>query len=367
MQKYLSSCRFDLMAKYLYIKYEDKKINTNFYRDLYHNHIITFNNCNELPDSENPNQNPKKNIDDFFESFDKLIYSIKNNGFDNKYPITIGNNGVIINGAHRLMISYFYNIQPTYKLLPGPGNVDYNCNFFLNRKSHPSLDSLYTDTMALEYIKHNPNIRAMVLYPTAYPYNKFRELFHIINQYAYIYYSKSIKLNPNGISNLIKEMYRGEEWIGGMFPVGFSPGGKAQRCVGLQGNKMYPTILLLLDMNELDKCDELKDKCRVLFGIGKHSLHISDYMKDTFRIASSLLNENSIDYLNKGTNDISENTKRMLLQYFENIGENNEDYSIKEILDKISYIKTGDNDELLYNPKNYYYINGCKIHKDIKI
>ena len=100
------------------------------------------------------------------------------------------------------------------------------------------------------------------------------------------------------------------------FPGGFSPGGKAQRCIT---TKNYPTILLLLEINNLNKCVELKEKCRALFNIGKHSLHISDYEKDTFRIASSLLNENSINFLNNGTNDISENTKDLLRKYFNNI------------------------------------------------
>ena len=367
MTYYLSSCRFDLMAKYLYIKSKENKLNTDFFKDLYHNHIITFNNCNELPDSENPNQKAKKNIEDFYESFDNLIDNIKKNGFDNKYPISIGTNKVIINGAHRLMISYFYNIEPQYKLLKEPGNIDYNCNFFLNRKSNPSLNKVYADTMALEYIKHNSNIRAMIIYPVAFSYNKFNELFNIINNYAYIYYNKSINLTNKGISNLIKEMYRGEEWIGGMFPKGFSPGGKAERCVNKDNVKMFPTILLLLDMKDLNKCIELKEKCRNLFNLGKHSLHISDYVNDTFRIASSLLNENSIDFLNKGTNDISKNTKNLLKQYFKNIGENNEDYLIKKITDNIIYINIGEDDELLYNPKNFYYINGYKIHKDIDL
>ena len=39
--------RFDLMAKYLYVKYKD--INSNFYKTLYHKHLITFNNCWEHP------------------------------------------------------------------------------------------------------------------------------------------------------------------------------------------------------------------------------------------------------------------------------------------------------------------------------
>ena len=30
---------------------------------------------------------------------------------------------------------------------------------------------------------------------------------------------KFVKLNDNGINNLIKELYRNEEWIGGLFHI----------------------------------------------------------------------------------------------------------------------------------------------------
>ena len=147
----------------------------------------------------------------------------------------------------------------------------------------------------------------MVLFPVAYQQNNFKKLENIIKNYGYIYYEKDINLNKNGLNNLIKEIYRGEEWIGGMFPLGFSPGGKAIRCFS-----NYPTKIILIDMNDIAKCIELKQKCRDLFNLEKHSLHISDYIEDTFRIASALLNKNSIDFLNKGTNDISINTKILL-------------------------------------------------------
>ena len=66
----------------------------------------------------------------------------------------------------------------------------------------------------------------MILYPTAYDnIDKFQTILNIIKEYGNIYYEKFINLNKNGISNLIKEAYRGESWIGGMFPNGFSNGG----------------------------------------------------------------------------------------------------------------------------------------------
>ena len=386
---YIVPERFDLMAKYLYIKSKDKKYNTNFFKELYHKHIITFNNCYELPDPTMKNSIKKENIEDFMNSFDKLIDNIKNNGYNKKYPIPVGNNNVIINGAHRLMISYYYNKQPIFKKLNIPGDT-YDFNFFKNRKTYPKLSDVYSDTMALEYIKHNKNIRCMILYPTAYDnIDKFQTILNIIKEYGNIYYAKFINLNKNGISNLIKEAYRGESWIGGMFPNGFSNGGKTELCLS---NKNNTTTVILISMNDISKCIEMKERCRNIFNKGKHSLHMSDYIEDTFRICSSLLNNNSIHFLNNGTNDISNNTKRLLINYFNKLDNNNEDYCLTSSLimelyglrqaKDIDYLQKDDiklnlkdvgihdgiweryygmyKDEILYNPNNYFYFNGFK-------
>ena len=141
-------------------------------------------------------------------------------------------------------------------------------------------------------------------------------------------------------------------------------------------------------MNDVNKCVELKEKCRDLFRIGKHSLHISDYPSDTWRISSALLNNNSINYLNNGTNDISEYTKKLLEQYFEN--DIDEDYCLTSSLilemyglrnaNDIDYLHKDDKElenyglhsgewlnyynknkyDIIYNPLNHFYFNGCK-------
>jgi len=385
----IHACRFDLMAKYLYIKYKEKNIKSSFFKELYHKHLITFNNCYELPDLHSKEQIDKTNIETFINNFDKLIESIKFNGFNKKYPIPMGNNNIIINGAHRLIVCYYFNIIPEFIKINENGNTSYNYSFFLNRKPNPPLDKLYADSMALEYIKHNPKIRTMIVYPTAFNSEKLLYISKIISEYGYIYYSKSAGLSKKGINNLVKELYRGEEWIGGLFPSGFSPGGKSQRCFT---DIPHPTIIILIEMKDTNKLVELKEKCRAIFNIGKHSLHISDFQEDTFRVASSLLNNNSIDFLNNGTNDVSENTKNLLTKYFDKIKNNNEDfcltsslimemYGLRQAKD-IDYLHKDNmeinlkdvglhsgkwenyyhihKDEIIYNPENHFYFNGFK-------
>lgn len=389
--------RFDLMAKYIYLKY--RLYNINFHKELYHNHIITFNNCWEHPGD-------KKCIEDFFNEYDKLINNINKNGYDNNFPIPLGNNNVIINGGHRLITSYYFNKNPLFIRENDIGNMDYNYKFFLNRQINPPLQRKYTDIMALECIKCIKNMRCMILFPNTFEYNKENIIENYIKSYGVLYYDKYIKLNINGINNLIKELYREEEWIGGMFPNGFSPGGKSERCIN-KNNKEQNVKIYLFYMRDLDKLIELKEKCRNIYKIGKHSLHISDFTKDTFRIASSLLNENSIHYLNNGTNDISENTKKLLINYFNKLDENKENeenfcltsslimemYNLRKAKD-IDYLQKDNinlnlkdtgihdgiwekyygihKDEIIYNPNNHFYFNGYKfatleIIKNMKI
>jgi len=376
--KFISPTRFDLMAKLLYIKSKEKNLNTNYFKELYHKHIITFNNCWEYPGT-------KTSIEDFYNNFDNLIDDMKKNGYNETHPIIIGNNGVLVNGAHRLMTSFYLQKKAAYIYENKNGTTAYHYNFFLKRKKNSPLDRKYTDRISLEYIKICKNLRSMVIYPVAYNVEKINHINQIISEYGYLYYSKTVNLTKNGVNNLIKEAYRGEAWIGGLFPRGVTE--KARLCVGKN-----PTILFLIYMNDLSKLVELKEKCRVLFGLGKHSLHISDYTEDTFRIASSILNENSIHYLNNGNNDITPQTKQLLANYFKKVGEKREDYCLTSSLimemyhlrpaKDIDYLhkdneilqlsKTGihdgkwltyyhiNKDEIIYNPKYHFYFNGFK-------
>jgi len=342
--------RFDLMAKYLYIKYNH--LNIIFFKELYKQHMITFNNCWEYPGT-------KTCIDDFYKSFDLLIDDMKKNGFNDKYPILLYND-LLVNGSHRLMVSYFYNLKSIFKKADyDHGNGEYNYNFFLNRKKFPNLDILYSDTMALEFIKLDSNMRIMITYPNIN--NKFNYLETIIKNYGYLYYKKTIKLNDNGVNNLIKEFYRNESWIGGMFPQGINPGGKYNVCKGSN-----PINIYLIHLYDLNKLIELKNKCRELYNLGKHSLHMSDYCEDTYRIASSLLNKNSIHFLNNGTNDLSEKTKKTLEIYFDKLQNNNEDYCVtSSVIMEMYGLRKAKDIDYLHISDNVLNIENIGVHNGI--
>ena len=72
--------RFDFMAKYLYIWAKDMKINSTFFQELYHKHILVFNNCWECSDPLIGDKKTKKGINEFLQSFNNLIVDMKKNG-----------------------------------------------------------------------------------------------------------------------------------------------------------------------------------------------------------------------------------------------------------------------------------------------
>lgn len=400
MEKIISLNRFDLIAKFLYIKYYSN-YNIEYYFILYKKHIDVFNKNWEYPGT-------KTNIKDFITSFNNLIESFKNKGFEtNTSVIQIGNNNVLINGAHRLMISFYLNINPKLTIdLNSQGSI-YNYDFFRNRnnywrrdnKNYNTMNEEMLDNMALEFIKIKNNIRCIVFYPIInikYDENK-KKIFDILKKYGIIGYEKQIELNKNGVCNLIKELYRGESWIGGMFP-NDSCGGKFDLCIDKQSNSQYIN-LILLQFDDLNKCINCKEELRNIFNIKKNSLHIPDTQIETFRICSSLLNENSIYFLNNGTNNLSCNTKKNLIDYYNKLQNNQildetEKYCLTSSLvmelfnlrnaKDLDYLNiyneekfsnknisihnkkwltyyTLKNIDIIFDPTNHFYLNGFKI------
>ena len=81
LKELLHPSRFDLMAKYLYLKSLDKNLETDFFKEMYHKHLITFNGCKEFPDTTLGERGlSKTNINAFINSFKILIDNKKKDG-----------------------------------------------------------------------------------------------------------------------------------------------------------------------------------------------------------------------------------------------------------------------------------------------
>ena len=121
----LSKYRFDIFVKYYYVKSYIENKNVTEAKRIYLSHIKAFNNFYE-PDGR------KNSPKDFIEKFNALIDNIKFCNNLNKTVIPISTTGIPIDGAHRIAISLYFNLEIKYcvfDLLDGK----YDEIFFLQR------------------------------------------------------------------------------------------------------------------------------------------------------------------------------------------------------------------------------------------
>lgn len=107
--KLLTVNRIDIIFKLLYLKLAKKEAKV-FAKEIYFEHIKLITNGLYKESGSN-----KKSFEDYLESFDRLVESIKENGFDSKISsIPISNQKSITNGSHRVAISIYLDIKNIY-------------------------------------------------------------------------------------------------------------------------------------------------------------------------------------------------------------------------------------------------------------
>ena len=151
-----SAKRIDLISKYKYIEYLDKNINVDYYKDMYKDIIGAFSDGKYV---EVGNQN-KKCIEDYLYFFDKLIYSIKKDGFKNTISvIPVDKYGTIIDGSHRTSICAYYNKKVETVCITDT-EINYDLYYFKNKLVKES----YLDNLCFEYAKIKNNIHLLCVF-----------------------------------------------------------------------------------------------------------------------------------------------------------------------------------------------------------
>jgi len=381
--KFLNFNRFDIAAKIPYVRNKKKKTKSNFHKEMYLEHLRVWNNFQEkFP--------PKETKTEFLESFDSLIDDIQKNNFDPSYGKIPTFNNSATNGSHRIAICIALNrgveSEPA-AISKGQYLCDYK--YFKNKKNFvpTGLETFYMDEMALEFCRNKNNLFTITLFPSHD--HSTKGLIETISKNYGIIYSKEVKLTPLGKFNYIHNLYYEESWIGTK-QSGF-PGvqEKTQLCFTKGDN----ITVLLVEENNPNKIIELKKELREICNVGKHSVHINDTQEETWRIASSVYNENSIHLINnrrisdmdnfdfyfkkyltflntlKGPDDYCIDASAVLSAYglrdcrdldflhlknVPSIDKNIDCHNVEAIHYNIS------KDEIIYNPRNHFYLFGIK-------
>jgi len=371
--------RIDIVIKYMYVKHFMKQEDSNWFEKLYNEHIKVFNGFVENDGAD------KLGKEAFISSFKETIESIKVNGYlDEAEPISLGQMGIPLDGAHRIAASLYFNTKVKVCASKNKEYV-YNYKFFLNR----GLKRKYIDPVAIEYCKLVPNSFVAIVYPSAS--GKDQNIEDIFSRWGEIFYRKEVRINKFGARLLMRQIYAGEEWLGS-WKTGFSgANSKASSC--FRGGGVARVFVINSSVENMVRA---KEEIRELFNIGKHSIHITDIQDESIQLAQVLLNDNSVYFLNNAKNKYFPNFYAFLKQYkslFENDKHDIENYCIDgssvlsafgirdsrdldylhhsncQTLNGGEYIHSHNEEakyydieiaDIISDPSNYFYLDGVK-------
>lgn len=386
----LHTNRYDIIFKYIYIKYASiYKFFGNWTNKLYKQHIQLLNGGYEMLTSV---QNKQKNsVKDFFIDFQNIINIFAKNQYIER-PLPLYDTNNILNGSHRTACHIFYNKKLLYKVIPNSKPFKCHSEYFknreLNKKKLPlpgkdiinSVDKKYMDFSILEYILLKKDVRILCMYSNNYNNYQQKILQYIFYTKTNIVYSKTITMTDIGLYNFIKEAYLTETFV--------NITSKTNATKSNYNNNNYTITVYVLENNltEYSKSGgKHKTELRKLFN-NHNAVHISDNNDDTIRMAKIIFNENTLKFYNTIKHDYDNNTINLFNNYT-NMIKNNDNYCIvssyilnlyklrnaKDIdyihndtelsIRSHNHLKKHHNDtilNLIYNPDNYFYFHGYK-------
>lgn len=301
--------RFDLFAKLFYIK--NRKTNRKIALDVYNNHIKAFN-----PDLKEPGRKDKNGYDDFVASFDNVIDDIEQNGFDkSKSIVPVDENGVILDGAHRVSIlSYLDKTVNIVRFKNVVNNGRFDFDYFLKR----GLNWKIADIIANEMVQWRPNMLIACLWPRMGGANVKKEALSIINSRYPLCYTKTINTNMESFVRFIAKVYEDAPWVGNEANDYEGARNKALSC--FDSNRQI--AFALFESDNLDEIIAFKAELRQKFQSEKHSIHITDNVEETKNIASHVFDADSLNSWNQLNNGIVQQCKSFFAEkayYFKHV------------------------------------------------
>ncbi|MCH5342452.1 MAG: hypothetical protein J1E64_00325 [Acetatifactor sp.] len=311
--------RFDLISKIKYVENKVQGLKLNFIKKYYLKTIEAF---TEGTFIEEDGTELKKTAEDFLRIFDELIYDIKDNGVDpQRSLIPVNYEGILDDGAHRTAIAIYFkqSIPITYV----QNKINFNYKFFRKRL----LDEKILDWTATEYCKLRHNTYLVCIWPRADYEALYDQIYEFLEQQAKIVYEKKIKFSVTGFIYFIAQIYSHQDWVGNEKNHFLGAAEKARNC----WDEKRKVLSFVIEAQSLERVVHIKEYIRGMFGIGNHSIHITDNQKETISIASLLYNKNSLDLMNYGEPDkyLQSSLKRKTFaQYIRKAGMSIDDFVV---------------------------------------
>lgn len=275
----LTATRFDLAFKLFYLKI--KAYDVALAEQIYAEHI----NALTLGKFSEPGNDEKSSRERYLEAFEQTFDSMREKGFDKTTSLVpLSKNGSIANGAHRLA-SAIYLKQDVDCVRLATFDHLYDYSFFYKR----NLSRKTLDAVATTFIEYATGVYIAYIWPTANA--KMEQVTAIIPN---IVYTKEVTFEQNGAHNLLSQVYQGEQWLGSIENGFEGVKGKLVECF----RSYDPVKVIAFQASTLDEVLVIKEQLREAFGVGKHSIHITDTKEESLQAARMLFNDNGIHFLN---------------------------------------------------------------------
>lgn len=283
----ICASRFDLMAKWIYIDAREKGIDMTIATQVYKDNINSFS-CGTYFE---PGMTEKDSFQKYLNDFDVIIDDIKENGFDDTISlIPVGKDNRIFDGSHRVSAAAYYNKNVTIIRFPDKTpNYDYNYRYFRNY----IMSDINMGYMAKQYAYLKDDCFFVCIWPVA-DKKILPVVEELLEKIVEIVYSQDVYLNYEGMRNLMIQIYGKQDWVGNIDDKFDGVKYKAKPC--FRENELLKTYLI--ESKSFEEVVNIKNQIREIFGIGNHSIHISDDKEETREMAELLYNPNSVNFMN---------------------------------------------------------------------
>ena len=278
----LSPARLDVMAKYIYALHRAMGVPSGWGHHVYREHLRVWNRFQE------GDQSRKSSFDDYRLSFDRLIEDLSKKGFNESLGLVpVDRDNAIIDGSHRLAAALAAG-TPVSGVRFNAQAGQYDSEYF----RQCGLGSDVLDDMALNYCRLDARVRVAVLFPVAR--GRDDEILQLLRNEGAIVHRKAVTISHSGRANLVRLLYRNEPWLGD----GSRPTPGLLHHVNSRFGGFEPVRFIFFVGGNGAANRAVKERIRSFFELGNDSIHINDSHEQTVSIAESVLNSNSLHFLN---------------------------------------------------------------------
>ncbi len=234
-----------------------------------------------------PGNSEKNTIESYLETFLFLSSDIGKRGFDKSLSlIPVSPSKTILNGAHRVSAAIYSGCSVRVVTLPVE-EPRYDAEYFLQR----GVDPRAVELAVTEFIEWSDNSYIALIWPSA---TSMEKLESAENLFPNIIYKKNVSLNYEGGFNLLSQIYARFDWLGNHKDKFKGLRSKLDACFKSSSD----VRVIAFQCESLDRVNKIKEEIRLHFGLGNHSIHITDTAAEAKEVARLLFNENSIHFLN---------------------------------------------------------------------